>query len=283
MKREEIEHSLTQVKELPTLFKNYSELRLKLQNPDASFAEVAKLISLDQTLTTKILRSANSPFYGLMNRISTVQHAIVIIGLEGVQYLVLNTAVLNFFTKGLAAVEGFDITSLWEHAQGAAIFSRLIAKKIRHPSPEEMFTAGLIHDIGKLFVYKYFPKDFAQIIVEVKKQNAYILDVENQVLGINHAEIGEKLLKQWNFPENLALITAFHHDPSLAGEQMKNASIVHLANIMCCAFEIGSRGDNNIPIFRENAWQGLGLNTQSLNEIASEFEQEINNFNFIGT
>lgn len=281
MKRAEIENSLKQVKELPTLFKNYAELRFKLQNPEVSVQEIARLISIDPTLTSKLLRSANSPFYGLTSRVSTVQHAIVIIGLESMQYLILNTAVLNHFTKGKVAVENFDINHLWEHAQGTAIFSRLFAKKAHYLNVEEVFTAGLIHDIGKLFIYKYFPNDFTQIISEVKKNNGYLLEAENQILGINHLEIGEKLLKQWNFPDTLTATTAFHHDPALAGVHAKAASIIHLANLMSCALEIGFRGDDHLPYFKETAWQQLGLDTDTLDEIAFEFEKEIANFNFI--
>ncbi len=278
MKRTEIENALKQVRELPTLFKNYADLRYKLQNPEVSVQEIAKLISIDPTLTSKLLRSANSPFYGLTSRVATVQHAIVIIGLESMQYLVLNTAVLNHFTKGKVTIENFDIDQLWEHAQGTAIFSRLIAKKVHYLNVEEIFTAGLIHDIGKLFIYKHFPADFGQIISETKKSDGYFLDAENQILGINHLEIGEKLLKQWNFPDTLVSTTAHHHDPAQAGPHSKEASIIHLANLLSCSFEVGFRGDDQLPFFKEDAWQTLGLDTDSLADIAFEFEKEISHF-----
>lgn len=279
MKREEIQDAIKKNKDLPTLSEFYLRFRQKIADPSTSATEIANVIASDQVITSRVLRTANSPFYGLVSRITTIPHAIVVIGFNGIHYIILNTAVFNLFNKAASSgIDVFDISRLWQHSSAVAILSRLIAKKINFPAYEEMFTAGLLHDIGKLYIYKNYSSDFVEIIRQVQQEKVHIREAEDKVLGINHAEIGELLLKEWNLPEDLLFTTAYHHNPVLAKNKDKPASIVHLADILCRSLEIGSGGDNTIPPLNYEAWDKLGLEVDDLDDIIKDVDKELKHF-----
>ncbi len=284
MNREEVLKSIKENKDLPTLGEFYGKFREKMKDPRTSATEIANLISSDQVIASRVLRTANSPFYGLMSRVTTIPHAIVIIGFNGIHYIILNTAIMSLFAKAAtSALEVFDIRKLWQHSCGTAIISRLIAKQIEFSAFEEMFTAGLLHDIGKLYIYKYCPDDFESIMREVSGGRLLIREAEEKVLGINHAEIGEILLKEWNIPEGLIAATSFHHNPILAKDKAKSAAIVHIADILCRALEIGSGGDNRIPALNMDAWDKVGLEIDHLEDVMKEVDKEVRHFDVFGS
>ena len=274
MKQEEIQRLIDESGQLPTLLNFYAKFREKISDPRISAGEIAQLISSDPSVSGNVLRTANSSFYGLMNRIHTVPHAIVIIGFSGVHFIVLNTAVFNMFKESELANAAFDLGKLWKHSLAVARLSRIIAKKVDYAAYEEMFTAGLLHDIGKVFVFKYFPEEFNRVIFTVNQKNIFMREAESLVLEVDHARIGEMLLRGWNLPETLIATTAYHHDPMLAKQKAKTVSIVHTANTLARALELGSGGDDLVPIVDAQAWLQLGLSECAIDEIVEDLKKE---------
>ena len=281
--RKEILTVMEQNKEIPTLIDVYQHFREKISDPRTPATEIADMISSDQAIATRVLRSANSPFYGLMNRVTTIPHAIVIIGFNGIHHIVLNTAVLNLFRDTTNRSREFDPHALWRHSSATGLIARLIAKKIRYSAFEELFTAGLLHDIGKIYLFRYFLQDYLRVITTAKEKNILLKDAEEQILGITHSEIGGALLKAWNIPETLIYTTTFHHNLALAKDKIKAACVVHLADILCRSLEIGSGGDEKVPLLNADAWAQLDLEPAMLNDIVDELNREIDNFNVFGS
>ncbi|MBD3246012.1 MAG: HDOD domain-containing protein [Candidatus Omnitrophica bacterium] len=258
---------------LPTLPNLYTRFRQKIYDPKSSANDIAEIISADQAIVSNILKIANSAFYGFSRRISSVTHAIVIIGFNGIHHIVLNTTVVKMFSGQTQG--GFDLSRIWEHSLGTAAIAKYIAKKKEQKNFEEVFTAGLLHDIGKVIVFKYLPDEFRAVMERVREENIPIKEAEAREVGVDHTEIGKCLLEEWKFPESLVRAAAYHDNPVLAKEKKTEVSIVHLANVITRAFEIGSGGDDLISPCNEDAWNHLGFALEDLDDIAAHVDEAL--------
>lgn len=278
MTREDVQDLLKNNKELPTLMSFYARFRERIGDPKTSAHQIAQIISADQSIASRVLRSANSPLYGLSNRITSIQHAIVIIGFGGIHYIALNMAAQNMYQGAQQKVAGFDVANLWQHSMATAVLSRMIARRVRHAHLEEMFSAGLLHDVGKVFILRYLTKDFERVVSYVRFRHMSMVEAEREVLGVTHAEVGALLLKEWQLPQTLAAVAEWHHTPSLAADRMKDASIVHLADVLAKALEMGSGGDDLAAPLNEDAWSSLGLSEEALDDIVLGVDKELEHF-----
>ncbi len=276
MNKEELREFIKEIKDLPTLPTLYISLRDKLYDPRSSASDIAHILASDQSICSNILKIANSAFYGLSGRITTIPHAIVVIGFNGIHHIVLNMTMTQMVT-GQTAIEGFDMISFWEHSLAVGTIAKIIGKRCKGVSQEEIFTAGLLHDIGKIVIYKHMPEKFAEIMNIVRTRDLLIREAEEQVLSLDHTQIGTALLEYWRFPDFLARTTAYHHNPVVAKEKTKAAAIVHLADILARALEIGSGGDDKIPPLVAEAWQELSLTEYDLDQIIDEVDPEMEN------
>ncbi|MDA0749049.1 MAG: HDOD domain-containing protein [bacterium] len=197
---------------LPTLPTIITQLIGLLGNPKSSARQVAQLISTDQALTAKILKVANSAFYGFPREIATVQLAIVVLGFEQVKNLSLSVAVLKRFSKGTEH-RLFDRQRFWDHAIACGVAGRLLARKFQPKMEGEAFVAGVLHDIGKLILIEYFAEEFSQALELAEAEEMSIAEAEEQVLGVTHADVGGWLAEKWNLPPALVQALAFHHHP----------------------------------------------------------------------
>jgi putative nucleotidyltransferase with HDIG domain len=278
MKIENVRDFIKGIGDLPTLPTLYAQFRQKMSDPKASAADIAQIISMDQAVVSNILRVANSAFYGFTRRISSITHAIVIIGFNGIHHIVLNTTVLKLF-KNNPAVYNFDMRRIWEHSLATAVIAKLIAGKVGYPSREEIFTAGLLHDIGKIVIYRYLPQEFVEIIKCTQEKNGLIKDAESEVIGVDHIDIGECLLLEWSFPETLVATTAYLYNPVLAKDKMRATSIVHIANVLARTLGIGSGGDNQIPPISKDAWEDLRLENDQIEDVVKNVQKEMESAN----
>ncbi|GEM_PF-640848 len=213
-------------------------------DPKSSARQVAQLISTDQALTAKILKVANSAFYGFPREISTVQLAIVVLGFEQVKNLSLSVAVLRRFSSGKEH-RLFDRQRFWDHAIACGVAGRMLARKV-HPRMEgEAFVAGVLHDIGKLILIEYFFDEFSEALELAEAEELTIVEAEEQVLGVTHSDIGGWLAEKWNLPPSLVSAIAFHHRPAELEEPDELVHFVHLANALVRHHHIGTSGDGN--------------------------------------
>ena len=214
----------------------------------SSANDLMKIISPDVSLTTKILKIANSPLYGLTREISSIQHALTILGFKEVRNLVISTVALENF-KDLDQDRRFDIKKFWKHSFCCGLAAKIIATSFMTKS-NELFVAGLIHDIGKLVIYSAFPDEFMkhQEAMSSLKLKYISFDAEKDFFAMSHDEVGMKLLEKWMFPENLITAVGFHHQPLYAYGDQLYPMVVHVADILSHIYEVQAEEGDSLEV-----------------------------------
>ena len=231
-----LEKKLADLPPLPTVVMRIMET---VNNPDTSAESLNQLISMDPGLSTKVLRIVNSSYYGFPKRVSTITHAVVILGFNTVRNLVLGVSAFGLLTQK-SMPYGLDRTKFWEHSVATAVGSSVLAKKrlakVRNAA-DEAFIGGLLHDIGSLFLDSYFPVQYAVAMAFASRESKSSAESEQLVLGIDHMTVGRKIAEYWNFPPHLVAMMGSHHDPTQQVENFDLTAIVHAAD--CLAWECG--------------------------------------------
>jgi putative nucleotidyltransferase with HDIG domain len=206
-------------------------------NPDSSLTELAAVIRLDQAITANILRICNSAYFGLRRPVDNVSDAIMHMGKKNVLRAVVAAGLSRYFrtTKGYD-VKGGD---LWEHAVAVALMSQICAARISRPDDPRLFTAGVLHDIGKMVMGEFVQEAWQKIQELTERQKYSFLEAEQEVLGVNHAELGGEIALIWKFPDEILKAIAFHHRPDLLADGDAVPWIVYLSNQVCHVMGIG--------------------------------------------
>jgi putative nucleotidyltransferase with HDIG domain len=236
--------------ELPTLPTIVYELSRVVNDPMSSTHDVEKLMANDQSLTTKVLRLVNSAYYAIPGGVTSLSRAIAYIGFDTVNQLVLSASILKALeTKG---PQRFDMNGFWKHAIGVAIASETIAKIVSHPMPSDLFTCGLVHDMGKVALYTVDMEAMLSIVDTAKADQSTYSEAETK-LGIpSHTVIGAMLAARWTLPAAIQAVIKHHHtkEPGLRGgltaELNLNVDIVSLANLLTHALKFGNSGHDKI-------------------------------------
>ncbi len=209
MLSKKVQNKLESLRDLPTIPAVMSQVLAALDNPDISAANLAKIIENDQSLTAKVLKVANSPFYGFARKISTIDLAVVVMGINTIKEIILSLIIQKFFNK--IQKSSFDVNSFWQYSVFCGTSSRVIARKLGYRLAGEAFVTGLMHDIGVLVLVESFSKDFLKIR-ELQEQNMLSMpEAEMLVLETTHAEIGAWIAEKWNLPDRLCVAIAHHH------------------------------------------------------------------------
>ncbi|ODS33003.1 MAG: signal transduction protein [Candidatus Scalindua rubra] len=213
--------------------------------PKSSANDLMDVISPDISLTTKILKIANSPFYGLTREISSLQHAVTVLGFTEIRNLVISTVAFESF-KDISKNGKFDIKKFWRHSFGCALAAKIIATDLKNAS-NELFVAGLIHDIGKLVIYVALPMEFLKLmeIMSPIKLKFIAFEADKKAFGMTHDEVGMRLLKRWMFPKSLMTAVGFHHRPQEADKKSPFSLIVHIADILTHIYEMQAEGEED--------------------------------------
>ena len=252
------------VNALPTIPGISRKLLKMLEDPNLSLETISNFVSYDPSLSTKILRMINSPIYGFPRRISSVNQAVVLLGINAVRGLFFGVSVFELMKEAMVG--------LWEHSLGCAIISRFIAKKKNLHDSEDISVSGLLHDIGKVIFMLQFNKEYSQVLEDSKNNNILIIEAEKKFFNATHSDAGTWIMNKWNFPGNLIEILEFHHKPSLAKKYSLETAIVHVADVLVRAKGFGFPGDNFIPPVDINAWNMLSLTEDNIREIFTELD-----------
>ena len=269
----DLKKTIDGIDDLPTLPRTVLKISELINDPNSSAKDLARIIADDQVLTARLLKLVNSSFYGFPQRISTITNAIVLLGFDAIRSLLLTTSVFDLFAgrnkKRIQEQEKF-----WDHSLGCAVGAKVIGNYLRLDKIEELFVSGLLHDIGKIVEMLYISEEYAKVIAAIRKNNILMITAERNVLGYSHAEIGKLLADKWNLPAKLEQVIAHHHEPAAAGSFVLEASIIHLADILCRALNMGHGGDNKIPPLDKTAWQLLKIETDSFGVIMATMQDE---------
>lgn len=271
-KRSELKKIIMDTKTLPTLPGVISKLNSLSDNDKASVQEMAKIVSSDQVLSARILRLANSPSYGFY-RVSTISNAMILLGVNVVKSLALSSSIFAIMEK--------DSVGLWEHSLGVGVAANLLARRLKLPECEEIATAGLLHDIGKVIVSLKCSEAEIEILRLVRERQIYIQEAEREVIDTDHSEVGGWLAKSWFLPDKLSEPIAFHHDVAKSINHRIKTSVVHIADVLIKASGFGNSGDGYVQKIQQVAWDTLKLNERALSDVVEEIEDklvEVKNF-----
>ncbi|WP_031482095.1 response regulator [Maridesulfovibrio frigidus] len=227
---EKVSKAITSIDELPSMPDLYIKLEKELKSEEASIHKIGKLISEDLGMTVGILKLVNSSFFGLYANISSPEKAVSLLGIDTIKGLVLG---MHLFESNKNSSIDFSIDELGKHCQYTGLIARMIAKAEGGDNDisENAFLAGFLHDIGKLILASSFPCEYTEILNNVRSENIPIKDVEKEIFGFTHAEVGAYLLALWGFDESVVEAVYCHHDLSQSKEKgFTPAVAVHVAN-----------------------------------------------------
>ncbi len=263
--------------DLPPLPAVVTRIMETVNNPDTSAADLNRLIAMDQGLSSKVLRIVNSAYYGFPKRISTITHAVVILGFNTVRNLVLGVSAFGLLSQK-SIPYGLNRARFWEHSVAAAVAGSILAKKrlskVRS-APEEAFIGGLLHDIGTLFLDSYFPVQYAVAMAFAARENKTSWEAESMVLGLDHVTVGRRIAEHWNFPPHLVAMMSGHHDPAQQKEHFDMAALIHAADWLAweCGFAPSehTQGHELAPEVAE--W--LDFDEETMNWAKRELEMQV--------
>jgi putative nucleotidyltransferase with HDIG domain len=269
--RERVAEVLRNVKTLPTLPDVAVRLIEMGDNPSVSTTELAELVEEDVALATRLLKLVNSPFFGVRREVESVQQALMILGMSNLRSLVLSGAALELFDR-TGSVGTFSRKEFWIHSVAVAGAARTIAAKKRVVDPEVAFTAGLIHDMGKVVVDRYMHREFERIVRGSEEPGVTMREAEQAVLGVSHAEIGHHLASHWNLPDILCEAVRLHHEPGDDPTSSRIAGLIAIADSMVRGLKIGCGGGADHPL-EPSLLQLCGLTADDYDRIENDLEE----------
>jgi len=269
-KHDEYRIAIQGIDQLPTISAIFQQLIELLGSEQSTAKQLSDLISKDQSITLAILKLVNSAFYGHMREITSLDQAIVMLGLNTVKSIALGTSLFKGAKKRKDRYP-LDKNALWMHSLGSATASKIIAKRVGYEDIEEAFAAGLLHDVGILIFDVFFHKKYQEVLKHTRENNLYITDAEQSVLGIKHDEVGKILLLKWKLPLAIVNASAGHHDLSKASEGYQQlAGIVKISDDIVNKLQIGSEGDQKGFEGELVAPYSVKLTQKDLEEVAEE-------------
>lgn len=261
---------INSIRDLPALPAVVIDLLSSLDQKDTGARALAENISQDQALTAKTLRLANSSFYGMQRKVTTIQQAIAILGFNSVRTMVTAAGIIGNFSSNDQA--SFNYRAFWRHSIASALCAKALARHAQ-VNQDQAFMVGLLHDIGRLVLVTHSLSLYEQVLAHRETHDCYLLEAERTVLSIDHASVGRALAEHWKFPPALHKAIESHHDPELQ-ELGSLTSIVHVADVIAHALDLSGDDDDLVPPLSAAAWKSLKLDRDVLNQVFRETETQ---------
>jgi len=249
---------------LPEIPSTVFELNEIIANPLASAHDIARVVSKSPSLAAILLKIVNSPVYAFPTKIDTISRAVTLIGTQEISGLALGICAISIFKD--IPKDMIDMHLFLQHSLACAIISRVLCAYKNITQTEQLFVSGLLHDIGRLVLYKYYPELAKKILIRAESSKELLHKQEKKGIGCKHTDIGRDLLKKWKIPFSIENNVFYHHNPSGTGNQA-HATIVHLADIIAHSLEIGTSGERFVPNFDQKAFDSLGLSPSCFDSV----------------
>ena len=266
---------VSEVSDLVSLPEVYQRVNMVIENPQSTADSVGKVISQDPALTARLLKIANSPFYGFASEIETVSKAVAVLGTKKIRDLVLASSLSSVF-DGISS-DLVPMQAFWKHSVFCGLIARNIAFETRKAQGEFVFIAGLLHDIGKLVIGSKLP-DMAReasLMVAEGAGKIALNDAEQKIMGFDHAQVGGELVQNWKLTVSLQECVEFHHDPGKAKDNPVEVAIVSMANIITNFAEQETDADFDPAKIDPLAWQVTGLESELIEPLISGAQAQI--------
>ena len=262
---------LSKLKELPALPTVYKKLAETINDPRATIRNVARIISDDPKTAKSFLDLIKSPLFNFRQHIDSIDKAVSLIGFEASLSMILCLNVVVLFPSDQLQIKR-KIESLWGHSLGTATIAKIIARKIGMNEENEIFTAGLLHDIGKIIIAKFCPDDYFRVEMAKKEDSQEAIQLELKLLGYSHIDAGRIIAERWAVSPLAKLSITLHHDLSNADQFVRELSCIHIADVLSHSLHFGSLKDN-VPEMNNDAWNRLRLQIEDIEPILLESER----------
>ncbi len=250
----------------------YFRIKEVLEDKSASADKIAKIVSTDMSLAAKLIKLVNSPLYGFPQTIDSVSRAVALVGAKELSTLALGISAINYFHD--IPAELVDMKTFWRHSITCGIFAKLLAGTQTGLAPERFFIAGLLHDVGRLIMFKKLPYASTEAMLFARENSIPLVEAERSIMEFCHTDISEPLLASWKFPEGLSNMINFHHNPMEFPNPLEPA-IIHIADNMANAVEIAQGGMYVLPGIDEEAWEISGVKPEMLEGIVEQYKEQI--------
>ena len=239
-----------------------------LEDVRVNASDIGKVISQDTGLTARLLKIVNSAFYGFPARIETVSRAVTVIGLRELRGLVLAASAVEAFSK--ISNDVLNMVKFWRHSVYCGVVAQLLAERCHVLHSERLFVAGMLHDIGKLILCHRLPEQMLEVSRRCKLEDRTDYEIEHDVFGFDHTEVGGELLKVWQMPKTLTEAVLHHHQPQEADDAIMDVCLIHIANGMTLIAENGLDTYGESAEISDYAWQTTNLDRSVMDEIFME-------------
>ena len=269
----DLENLVRNIEDLPPLPDIVVKLLHASRDPNVSMREMVELIKYDPALTIKVLRLCNSSYYGLPRKINSIQEALVYIGTDTLVNFVLAGCLSSFYQQAQTGY-GMEKGELWRHSVACAIAAQRIGTRQGEDVSAQSFTAGLIHDVGKIVLNAYVGKEIEKIMELVHGEKIPFGEAEKRVLGFSQTDAGARLARHWNLPDSLIEAIEFHQSPEKAKSAPQLVAQVHLGNILCISFGIGVGTDGLAYTFHPKALEMTHIEVADLFHLSLDIHDD---------
>ena len=256
------------IKSFPGMPGTAVRLLALIDNPAMRVSQIEQILRQDPGLTANVLRLANSAYFGIPSKVGSIRQAVILLGLKRLIQMVIAACVSAIMDK---PVPGYDLPpgELWRHSIAVSVAAEGLVKELNAEAAEEIFTAALLHDVGKLVLGQFVQDEYHQIETAVSQGISFEM-AEKIVLGANHADIGAQILTKWSLPQEIVKAVQFHHAPEDAQQTNTMLDIVHVANFMSMMIGIGIGKDGLHHQPSVEVTERLGLEPDHLEKVASQ-------------
>jgi putative nucleotidyltransferase with HDIG domain len=268
MKSDYLDKIMSKIDAFPSIPGSAVKLLALLENSETPVGEIEAVLRIDPGLTANVLKLTNSAYIGLPTKVGSIKRAVMLLGMNKIKQLVMASCVGAVMD---GPIPGYDLPAgeLWRHSIAVSVAAEGLSRELKLTGTDDIFTAALLHDVGKLILGQFIQEDLAAIDAAAGTDVSFEI-AEKQVLGTDHAEIGARILSHWSLPDDLVHAVQWHHDPDAAAESRRTTDIVHVANVLCLMMGIGVGREGLQYEPSPTVTRRLGLKPFHLEHVASQ-------------